>query len=64
MKKYIEYDKDKLSFHVNFYFDDVKLVLKTPLHSERNQERETEAKSEDHTIQKFELSNKVYLSSI
>ncbi len=63
MKKFIDFDKEKLTFNVNFYFDDEKLVIKTPLHLEKNQEKEASTKFDDLSIEKFELSNKVFLSS-
>ena len=54
--RHADYDKESKTFYANFYFPDIKFVLKTPLFSLEN-----ETSYDDFIFERFKLFKYTYL---
>ena len=57
MKSYIEFDKTKKRYFIDYYLEDLEFIIKTPLDNIKEKEKEI-------IVEPFELSNSIYIASL
>ncbi len=57
MKSYIEFDKTKKRYFIDYYLEDIEFIVKTPLDNIKEREKDT-------VIERFKLSNSIYIASL
>ncbi len=57
MKSYIEFDKTKKRYFIDYYLEDIEFIIKTPLDNIKKREKDT-------AIERFKLSNSIYIASL
>lgn len=55
MKSYIEFDKTKKRYFIDYYLEDFEFIIKTPLDN---------IKEKEIIVEPFELSNSIYIASL